>query len=61
MFTPMEPEDQIKHFRRHCEKIRTQKVVCSCRFCTDAINMGGKKEFICWNCSSRSRTERLTP
>ena len=27
MFTPMEPEDQIKHFRRHCERIRTQKVV----------------------------------
>lgn len=43
MFTPMEPEDQIEHFRRHCEKIRTEKVVCSCKFCTDAINMGGKK------------------
>lgn len=43
MFTPMEPEEQVEHFRKHCEKIKTEKVVCYCKFCTDAINMGGKK------------------
>ena len=42
LFTPMEPEEQVEHFRRHCEKIKTEKVVCYCKFCTDAINMGGK-------------------
>ncbi len=42
MFTPMEPEEQKEHFRRHCEQIRTEKVVCYCKFCTDAMNMGGK-------------------
>ena len=43
MFTPMEPAEQIRHFRKHCEMIATEKVVCSCKFCTDAINLGGKK------------------
>lgn len=43
MFTPMGPEEQVEHFRRHCEQIKTEKVVCSCKFCTDAINMGGKQ------------------
>ena len=43
MFTPMEPEEQVKHFRKHCEQIETEKVVCYCKFCTDGINMGGKK------------------
>ena len=38
----MEPEEQAEHFRRHCEKIKTGKTVCYCKFCTDAINMGGK-------------------
>ncbi len=42
MFTPLEPEEQVKHFRKHCEQIRTDKVVCYCKFCTDAINMGEK-------------------
>jgi len=42
MFTPMEPDEQIEHFRKHCEQIKTDKVVCYCKFCTDAINMGGK-------------------
>ncbi len=43
MFTPMEPAEQVEHFRKHCEQIETEKVVCYCKFCTDAINMGGKK------------------
>ena len=43
MFTPMEPAEQIEHFRKHGEQIRTEKVVCYCKFCTDGINMGGKK------------------
>lgn len=42
MFTPMEPEEQAAHFRRHCAQIRTEKVVCYCKFCTDGINTGGK-------------------
>lgn len=42
MFTPMEPEEQAEHFRKHCGQIRTDKVACYCKFCTDAINMGGK-------------------
>ncbi len=40
MFTPMEPMEQIEHFRKHCEQIETEKVVYYCKFCTDAINMG---------------------
>lgn len=43
MFTPMEPDAQVAHFRKHCAQIATEKVVCCCKFCTDAINMGGKK------------------
>ena len=43
MFTPMGTEEQTSHFRMHCEQIKTEKVVCYCKFCTDAINMGGKK------------------
>lgn len=42
MFTPMEPDEQVMHFKKHCEQITTDKVVCYCKFCTDAINMGGK-------------------
>ena len=45
MFTPMEPAEQAAHFRKHCEQITTDKVVCTCKFCTDGINMGGKKGF----------------
>lgn len=43
MFTPMEPTEQVEHFQKHCAQIKTEKVVCYCKFCTDAINMGGKK------------------
>jgi len=43
MFTPMSPDEQIEHFKQHCEQITTDKVVCYCKFCTDGINMGGKK------------------
>lgn len=43
MFTPMQPEDQIKHFQKHCEQIETEKVVCYCKFCTDAVTLGGKR------------------
>lgn len=45
MFTPMEPEEQAAHFRRHCEQVKTEKVVCYCKFCTDAVTMGGKQGF----------------
>ena len=43
MFTPMTPDEQTKHFKSHCEQIQTEKVICYCKFCTDGINMGGKK------------------
>lgn len=43
MFTPMGPDEQVAHFKEHCELIETDKVVCYCKFCTDAINMGGKE------------------
>lgn len=43
MFTPMEPDEQVAHFKKHCEQIETDKVVCYCKFCTDAISMGGKE------------------
>ncbi len=43
MFTPMGPDEQIRHFRKHCGQIETEKVVCYCKFCTDGINMGGKR------------------
>ncbi|GBG56543.1 hypothetical protein SPFL3102_00352 [Sporomusaceae bacterium FL31] len=43
MFTPCTPEEQGEHFRRHCEKIKTARVVCYCKFCTEAINLGEKK------------------
>lgn len=43
MFTPMQDDEQVAHFQKHCSKIETYKVVCYCKFCTDAINMGGKK------------------
>lgn len=43
MFTPMEHDEQVAHFRKHCEQITTQKTVCYCKFCTDAINKGGRE------------------
>lgn len=43
MFTPMEPDAQAAHFREHCARIGTDRVVCYCKFCTDGINMGGKE------------------
>ncbi len=43
MFTPMPEEEQREHFRRHCAQIETDKVVCYCKYCTDAVNMGGKQ------------------
>ena len=42
MFTPMPENKQIEHFKHHCSKIQTDKVACYCKFCKDAINMGGK-------------------
>lgn len=42
MFTPMSPEEQEARFRRHCSQIGTERVACCCKFCTDAINIGGK-------------------
>ena len=43
MFTPCEPDEQVTRFQNHCKQITTEHVVCYCKFCTDAINMGGKK------------------
>ena len=43
MFTPMSAKEQVRHFQKHCEQIQTQKVVCSCKFCTEAILLGGKE------------------
>lgn len=43
MFTPCEPEEQRARFQNHCKQITTERVACYCKFCTDAINMGGKK------------------
>ena len=43
MFTPATPEEQIIHFKKHCQQIQTEKVVCYCKFCTEAINLGGKQ------------------
>ena len=42
MFTPMTVNEQTEHFEKHCSQIKTDKVVCYCKFCTDAINQGGK-------------------
>ena len=42
MFTPMEHDEQVAHFQKHCEQIQTDKVACYCKFCTDGIKMGGK-------------------
>lgn len=42
MFTPMDADEQVAHFRSHCEQIETDKAVCYCKFCVDGINMGGK-------------------
>lgn len=43
MFRPCSPEEQVLHFQDHCKKIKEDKVICYCKFCTDAINMGGKE------------------
>ena len=42
MFTPCSKEEQIKRFQAHCAQIKTEKVACYCKFCRDAIDMGGK-------------------
>ncbi len=42
MFTPMTQDEQTEYFEKHCRQIETDKVVCYCKFCTDAINQGGK-------------------
>ena len=43
MFTPMDKEAQVAHFRKHCEQIRTERAVCYCKFCAEGINLGGKQ------------------
>ncbi len=43
MFTPMEKEEQIEHFKNHCKQITTDRVACYCKFCRDGIDMGEKK------------------
>ena len=43
MFTPCSKEEQVQRFQKHCQKITTERVACYCKFCTEAINMGGKQ------------------
>lgn len=43
MFTPMSAEEQAEHFKKYCEQIKTDRVACYCKFCTEAITMGGKR------------------
>ena len=43
MFRPCGPDEQTAIFRAHCEQITTERVACYCKFCTDAIRMGGKR------------------
>lgn len=43
MFTPCTSEEQVERFEKHCSKIKTDRVACYCKFCTEAINMGGKQ------------------
>lgn len=43
MFTPMPESEWPAYFRKHCAKIKTERVACYCKFCRDAINMGGKQ------------------
>lgn len=43
MFTPCTAEEQVERFQKHCKKIKTDRVVCYCTFCTKAINIGGKQ------------------
>lgn len=42
MFRPSTPQQQLEIFQDHCKGIVTDKVVTYCKFCTDAINAGGK-------------------
>ncbi|AIF52965.1 hypothetical protein [Pelosinus sp. UFO1] len=43
MFTPCPPEEQITYFQKHCTQFQTEKVACYCKFCREAITMGGKQ------------------
>lgn len=43
MFTPCDADAQVARFQHHCQQISTERVACYCKFCTDAITMGGKK------------------
>ncbi|MBQ7607078.1 MAG: hypothetical protein IJU76_03805 [Desulfovibrionaceae bacterium] len=43
MFTPCSETEQIARFQAHCAGISTEQVACYCKFCRDAINMGGKR------------------
>ena len=43
MFTPCSQEEQITYFQKHCTQIQTEKVACYCKFCKEAVTMGGKQ------------------
>lgn len=43
MFNPCSQDEQIRIFTEHCRQISTRKVACYCKFCTEAISMGGKE------------------
>lgn len=43
MFTPHTAEEQQEIFAKHCEQFTTEKIVCYCKSCAEAINIGGKK------------------
>jgi hypothetical protein len=42
LFTPMSEAQQRVHLKKYTDKITTEKVVCTCKFCRDGINLGGK-------------------
>lgn len=43
MFTPCTEEEQVERFQKYCKKVKTERVACYCKFCTEAINLGGKR------------------
>lgn len=42
MFTPMSPEEQRTCYMTHCSHMKTEKVICYCMSCVNAIKIGRK-------------------
>ncbi len=43
MFIPKTEEEQIQLMKEHCNKIKTEKVICYCVPCTKGIRAGGRQ------------------